>query len=80
MDNARHLLQDRVVWAKNEYDVAQGTEALVVLTDWNEFKQLDFKRILGVMAASPLVFDTRNIYDPTKLKTLGFRYAGIGRN
>ncbi len=79
MPNSRQLLQDRVYWAGHEYEVVEQADLLVVVTDWNEFKQLDFLRIKSLMR-HPIVFDTRNIYDPSKLKSLGFIYAGVGRN
>jgi len=51
---------------------------LVVVTEWNEFKQLDLERIKELLK-QPVIFDGRNIYDPVKMKALGFTYRGIGR-
>lgn len=77
MQNAKSVLNG-TVYAKDAYDVAKGAEALVILTEWNEFRQLDFKRIKKLMKR-PLVIDGRNIYSPEKMRDLGFQYISIGR-
>jgi len=60
------------------YDMAKGCDALVVVTEWNEFKQLDLEKVKGLLN-SPVIFDGRNIYDPTRMKEMGFNYRAIGR-
>lgn len=60
------------------YSMAQGTDALMVITEWNEFKNLDLSRLHEIMR-QPVIFDGRNIYDPEVMKELGFRYRGLGR-
>jgi UDPglucose 6-dehydrogenase len=60
------------------YQVAAGADALVVVTEWNEFRQLDLDRI-KVSMRRPVVVDGRNIYDPAEMRRLGFTYRGIGR-
>jgi UDPglucose 6-dehydrogenase len=60
------------------YTLAQGCDALTVLTEWNEFKQLDRVRIKDLMR-TPLLFDGRNIYEPDEMAQLGFIYRGVGR-
>ncbi len=60
------------------YQMAEGCDALVVVTEWNEFKQLDLQRIRGVMKQAVLL-DGRNIYDPAILNRIGFKYRGMGR-
>lgn len=62
----------------NPYTMAEGCDALVVVTEWNEFKQLDLARIHKLMR-QPVIFDGRNIYEPAKMSQLGFYYRGIGR-
>jgi UDPglucose 6-dehydrogenase len=62
----------------NAYDLAAGCHALVVVTDWNEFKNLDLKRIRDSMTGD-VIIDGRNIYEPEEMKSLGFYYRGIGR-
>jgi UDPglucose 6-dehydrogenase len=63
---------------ENPYVLAEGCDALVVVTDWNEFKQLELARVKQVMR-KPIIVDGRNIYDPLQMAALGFRYRGIGR-
>jgi UDPglucose 6-dehydrogenase len=64
--------------AKNPYELAQGADALVVMTPWNEFMQLDMQRIRNSMR-TPVLVDGRNLYDPAVMHQLGFAYRGIGR-
>ena len=77
MKEAKTLLQD-VTWCKNPYEAAQGADVLVILTEWNEFRNPDFA-VLKSKLKSPVVFDGRNIFEPEKMKELGFTYFGIGR-
>ncbi|MEJ2708716.1 MAG: UDP-glucose/GDP-mannose dehydrogenase family protein [Anaerolineales bacterium] len=60
------------------YSMADGCDALIVNTEWNEFKQLDLRRVNALMK-SPVIFDGRNIYDPDVMKKYGFKYRGFGR-
>ena len=60
------------------YSLAEGSDALVVLTEWNEFKQLDLDRVRS-LTRRPVLFDGRNIYEPKKMRQLGFTYRGFGR-
>ncbi|HIE39326.1 MAG TPA: UDP-glucose/GDP-mannose dehydrogenase family protein [Anaerolineales bacterium] len=77
MENARRILQD-VELAPDPYTMAEGCDALVVVTEWNEFKHLDLKRIRDLMR-QPVLMDGRNIYDPAAVQALGFAYRGVGR-
>ena len=77
MDNAASLLKG-VQLCRNSYEVAEGVDALVLATKWNEFKQLDLQRIHQLMR-TPILVDGRNIWDPDRVRTLGFTYYGIGR-
>jgi len=61
------------------YKMSESCDALVVVTEWNEFKQLDLEKIKGLLK-SPVVYDGRNIYDPARMKELGFNYRAIGRS
>ncbi|MBI3318254.1 MAG: nucleotide sugar dehydrogenase [Candidatus Omnitrophica bacterium] len=67
-----------VRFAEDPYDLAEGADCLVVMTEWNEFKELDLRRVKRLMK-QPVLVDGRNLYDPDTMKRLGFRYAGIGR-
>jgi UDPglucose 6-dehydrogenase len=60
------------------YDMADGCDALMVITQWNEFKQLDLEKVKGLLK-SPIIYDGRNIYDPAIMKAMGFTYRGVGR-
>lgn len=64
--------------ADDPYDLARDCDALVVMTEWNEFRHLDFERIRGVMH-QPIIIDGRNIYEPERMAELGFVYRGMGR-
>ncbi|MBI3553443.1 MAG: UDP-glucose/GDP-mannose dehydrogenase family protein [Elusimicrobia bacterium] len=67
-----------VVFCKDAYACAKGADALVLVTEWPQYKDLDFKRVSKLMR-NPLVLDGRNLYDPQKLRRLGFTYRGVGR-
>ncbi len=75
---ARRLFGDRVVLCERAYEAAVGAHALVIVTEWNEFREPDFAKITGLMR-TPAVFDGRNVYEPRVLRELGFHYEGIGR-
>lgn len=77
LENARRILQELQL-AEDPYDLAAGADALVVVTEWNEFKHLDLVRIKSLMRGDVLI-DGRNIYDPARMRELGFRYRGMGR-
>ncbi len=77
MENAKKILQG-IQYCSGPYEVAEGSDALIVVTEWNEFKQLDMARIKASMR-QPVLIDGRNIYDPKKMKELGFIYRGVGR-
>ncbi len=67
-----------VMYCEDAYQVAEGSHALIIVTDWNEFKHLDMARVKASMA-QPVLMDGRNIYEPRRMKELGFTYRGIGR-
>ncbi|MES0360145.1 MAG: UDP-glucose/GDP-mannose dehydrogenase family protein [Anaerolineales bacterium] len=67
-----------VEMASDPYSMAEGCDALLVMTEWNEFKHLDLERIHDLMK-QPVLFDGRNIYEPEKMRSLGFMYRGFGR-
>ncbi len=67
-----------VALCQNPYEVAEGADALVLATEWNEFKQIDFSRIATAMR-SKIIVDGRNLWDPDRMKEMGFRYYGVGR-
>jgi UDPglucose 6-dehydrogenase len=77
MEACRKILK-KTTLCKDPYQVAEGVDALVLATEWNEFKQLDFKRIHELMK-QPIIMDGRNLWDAAQMKALGFTYFGIGR-
>ena len=77
VERSRVLLPE-VEYLRDAYAVAAGADALVLVTEWNEFRQLDMARIKQLMR-KPVIVDGRNIYDPALMRSLGFTYRGIGR-
>ena len=77
MENAKQVFEN-VTFCADAYSVAKGSDCLLLLTEWAEFKDLDFKRIARLMKQS-IVFDGRNLYKDHNLRDLGFEYFGIGR-
>jgi UDPglucose 6-dehydrogenase len=71
-------LDDHVTYCRKSYEACEGADALVLVTEWNEFREPDFDRIRKLLR-HPVVFDGRNIYNPETLKELGFAYFGVGR-
>ncbi|MAR63711.1 MAG: UDP-glucose 6-dehydrogenase, partial [Rickettsiales bacterium] len=69
---------DKILWCKDSYEASKGSDALVILTEWNEFRALDLKRLKKLLNR-PLIIDLRNIYNPLELKSLGFEYFSLGR-
>lgn len=76
MEKAKKLLP-QVKFCQDTYEVACGAQALIILTEWNEFKELDLEKIKSLMKV-PVIIDGRNIYNPQKISSLGFIYFGIG--
>ncbi|TSC53061.1 MAG: UDPglucose 6-dehydrogenase [Microgenomates group bacterium LiPW_16] len=77
MPRASKLLKN-VVYCKNSEETAKDADALLIVTEWNEFGQLNLGRIKKLMKR-PIIFDGRNIYNPQEVRKLGFIYKGIGR-
>jgi len=78
MESSRQALTD-VCYCNDAYEAATDVDALLLITAWNEFKQLDMEKVRSLMRGSVLV-DGRNIYDPGELRDYGFTYAGVGRS
>ena len=79
LDRARIEFGDSVVYKDHMYDALSGAEALVIVTEWSEFRNPDFDRIKSLLAR-PVIIDGRNLYDPSKMVALGFTYDCIGRS
>jgi UDPglucose 6-dehydrogenase len=77
MEEAKAVLPE-IEYGKDAYDVAKGVDALVLATEWNQFRRLDLQRIKGLLK-NPIFIDLRNVYDPDQMRQLGFTYCGVGR-
>lgn len=77
-DSAKYHFQDKIKYAESSYEALENADALLLLTEWNEFRRPDFEKIKNTLA-SPLIFDGRNIYDKKRLENRGFTYYCIGK-
>jgi UDPglucose 6-dehydrogenase len=77
MKEAKPLLKD-VAWCENAYDTMDGADVLVIVTEWNEFRALDIRRVKSLLK-TPILVDLRNIYKPDEMAAAGFKYVSIGR-
>jgi UDPglucose 6-dehydrogenase len=78
MDQARPALPSDVIYCRNAIDAATGADALVLITEWNEFRALSPEQLAAVMRGR-VVVDLRNVYDPVAMRQAGFQYRGVGR-
>jgi UDPglucose 6-dehydrogenase len=78
MENVRKIYGDRLCYAAKPYDALEGADALAIMTEWAEFVHVDFDRMKTLMR-SAVIFDGRNLYEPSKVKAAGFTYHSIGR-
>jgi len=79
MEEAKKILNgSNITYCNNSYDVADGSDALVFVTEWNQFRKLEMERIKG-MLKKPIIVDLRNIYDPHAMREMGYTYIGVGR-
>lgn len=76
--NSQKLFEKKVTFAKDAYEAVASADALIILTEWNEFKQIDLDRVKKAMK-TPRIFDGRNIYHPKEMKQKGFTYISMGR-
>jgi UDPglucose 6-dehydrogenase len=78
MDEARKIFGEKITLVDDEYEAAHGANALLIITEWNEFREPNFEVLRNSMK-QPIIFDGRNIYEPQKMAALGFHYFSIGR-
>ena len=78
MDNAKSILPDSVTYCDDSYDAADGADAMIIVTEWNQFRSLHMDRIRSLLR-EPVVVDLRNLYDPQRMADQGFRYSSVGR-
>lgn len=79
MPNVKQLLGDSIQFAENQYEALEGADALIIATEWNEFRTPDFLKIVKAMKRKA-IFDGRNLFDVKSISELGFHYESIGRN
>ena len=78
MNNFKKIFKNKIIYGKNAFEVINEADALIILTEWNEFRQIDLVKVKRYLK-HPYIFDGRNIYSPSILKNLGFKYFSIGR-
>lgn len=78
METGKKVLGDKVNYALSEYDALKGADALLIFTEWNEFRNPDFAQLKSLLK-EPVIFDGRNIFSLDKMEELGFVYYSIGR-
>jgi UDPglucose 6-dehydrogenase len=79
MNEARHYLPAGIDYKENPYQVCEGADVLVLLTEWNQYRALDLDKVKSIMK-TPNFVDLRNVYEPKEMKALGFTYLGVGRS
>ena len=77
MENSRKVLPT-LTYCQDEYETAKASDALVIATEWNQFRNLDLLKIKKLLK-TPILIDLRNLYEPAQVKELGFTYEGVGR-
>jgi UDPglucose 6-dehydrogenase len=78
MDNAREILPEGVQYCEDSYDAADGADAMIIVTEWNQFRSLHMERVRALLS-QPVVVDLRNLYDPQRMEDQGFQYSSVGR-
>jgi UDPglucose 6-dehydrogenase len=79
MPNVMAMIGDKIKYATNQYQALEGADALLIATEWSEFRTPDFDRMERLMAKNKVIFDGRNLFDLTRMKELGYHYESIGR-
>ena len=77
-DNVKKLLDGKIKLVKDPYIAIEKSDSLVIITEWNEFKQIDLSKVKKLLK-HPVIFDGRNIYKPEVMKKMGFKYFSVGR-
>ncbi len=79
MEEARKYLPEGIEYVGNSYEACNGSDAVVLMTEWNQYRALDLDKIRSLLKA-PVFIDLRNVYDPETMKSMGFKYIGVGRS
>ena len=77
MNNVKKLLGDKINFATSQYEAIKDCDALIIATEWSEFRTPDFEKMSAVMK-NKVIFDGRNVFEPGRMKDLGFYYESIG--
>ena len=78
MNNVKGILGDKINFAERQYDALQDADALVIATEWSEFRTPDFNNMIALLK-NKVIFDGRNLFDLVKMEELGFHYVSVGR-
>ena len=78
MPNSKQVLGDKIRFAENQYDALQKADALIIATEWNEFRTPDFDQLSGLLK-NKVIFDGRNLFDLSSMEQLGYHYESVGR-
>ncbi|MBK9957823.1 MAG: UDP-glucose/GDP-mannose dehydrogenase family protein [Chitinophagaceae bacterium] len=78
MENVQQLIKEKISYTENQYDALEGADALVIATEWNEFRTPDFDKVLTLLK-NKVIFDGRNLFELDRMKELGFHYESVGR-
>ena len=78
MNNVKGVIGDKITYSETQYDALENADALIVATEWNEFRTPDFDKILSIMKDT-VIFDGRNLFDVDQMEKKGFHYESIGR-
>jgi UDPglucose 6-dehydrogenase len=79
MPNVKGQIGDKIKYAVNQYIALEGADALIIATEWSEFRTPDFEHMEQILANNKIIFDGRNLFDVAKMKELGYHYESIGR-
>ena len=79
MPNVKAQIKDKIKFAENQYEALEGAAALIIATEWSEFRTPDFEQMDKRLKSNKIIFDGRNLFDVAKMKELGYHYESIGR-
>jgi UDPglucose 6-dehydrogenase len=79
MPNVKAQISDKIQYATNQYDALQNAVALIIATEWSEFRTPDFEQMDQQLKSNKVIFDGRNLFDVNNMKELGYHYESIGR-
>jgi len=79
MKEAAHYLPPGIDYKESPYEVCEDADALILMTEWNQYRALDFERIKSLMKTAVFI-DLRNVYEPEGMKEIDFKYIGVGRS